>query len=79
MALITTLTLNLAPAVAKSILKFWLKDTLAEEIPRDIVDSLKKKTEDVLAQKKRQTPIRGDWRKGSRKSVATFRGGSSHL
>lgn len=52
MSLIEALTLTFAPAVAKSILKFWLKDTWAEEIPRDIVDALKKKTEDVLAQQK---------------------------
>lgn len=62
MPVITSLMLLLGPAVAKSILKFWLKNTWAEEMPRDIVDFLKKKTEDVLAQQngKRQFEAIGE-------------------
>jgi hypothetical protein len=52
MPLMEALTLNFAPAIAKSLLKFWLKDTWAEEIPGDIVYLIKDKTADVQAQQK---------------------------
>jgi Leucine-rich repeat (LRR) protein len=48
----TLLITVLGPAIAKSILKVWLKDkTIAQDVSSALVDILKKKTEDALAQK----------------------------
>jgi hypothetical protein len=55
MALIDFLVVEVGPAVAKVILKFWLKDAnLALDISSSLVDLLKKKTSDVLAQRRGQ-------------------------
>jgi hypothetical protein len=53
MALIETLTLQVGPAIAKAILKVWLKDRrLAADIASSLVDLIKSKTADVIAQRR---------------------------
>ncbi|MBI5302762.1 MAG: NACHT domain-containing protein [Chloroflexi bacterium] len=53
MALLETLTLQLAPAIAKSILKLWLKDAgIALDVSSSLVDLLKGKTVDIITQQK---------------------------
>ena len=48
----TLLITVLGPAIAKSILKVWLKDkTIALDVSSALVDILKKKTQDALAQR----------------------------
>ncbi|HYO48534.1 MAG TPA: hypothetical protein VEW94_01685, partial [Chloroflexia bacterium] len=51
MALIEVLALSLGPAIAKAILKVWLKDIpIAADVSSSIIDLIKTKTSDVLAQ-----------------------------
>jgi hypothetical protein len=53
MPLIEALTLQVGPAIAKAILKFWLKDRkFASDIASSLVDLLKSKTTDVIAQRR---------------------------
>src|SRR5262245_5294999 len=53
MALIEVLTLQLGSAVAKSILKLWLKDSsLAQDIGSELLDIVKSKTADQIAQRR---------------------------
>ena len=48
----TLLITVLGPAIAKTILKVWLKDkTIAQDVSGALIEILKKKTEDALAQK----------------------------
>jgi hypothetical protein len=55
MSIIETVALHIGPAIAKSILKQWLKDShLAADSSASIIDLLKTKTSDVLAQRKAQ-------------------------
>ena len=55
MALIEVLTLQLGSAVAKSILKLWLKDSsLAQDIGSELLDIVKSKTSDQIAQRRAQ-------------------------
>jgi hypothetical protein len=55
MALIEVLTLQLGSAVAKSILKLWLKDAnLAQDIGSELLDIVKSKTSDQIAQRRAQ-------------------------
>jgi hypothetical protein len=50
MALLETLTLQVGPAIAKAILKFWLKDSrVASDITASLMDFIKSKTTDVIA------------------------------
>jgi hypothetical protein len=50
MALIEVLTLQLGSAVAKSILKLWLKDSsLAQDAGAELLDIVKAKTTDQIA------------------------------
>src|SRR5947208_388767 len=51
MPLLEILTLEVAPAIAKAILKVWLKDSdLALDLSSSLLDVLKTKTKDILAQ-----------------------------
>jgi hypothetical protein len=53
MPLLEKLTLTLAPAIAKALLKIWFKgDPLAEGIGVGLVDFLKTKTDDIRAQQR---------------------------
>jgi hypothetical protein len=53
MALLETLTLQVGPAIAKAILKKWLKDSpIAEGTASSLVDIFKTKTADVIAQQR---------------------------
>src|SRR5437660_7249848 len=53
MPLVEVVTIELGAAVAKSIFKFWLKDTVfGEDISSSLVDLLKAKTSDIFAQRK---------------------------
>jgi hypothetical protein len=53
MPLIEALTLQVGPAIAKSILKVWLKDRkFASDIASSLMDLLKSKTADVIAQRR---------------------------
>jgi hypothetical protein len=53
MALLETLTLQVGPAIAKAILKFWLKDSrVASDITASLMDFIKSKTTDVIAQQR---------------------------
>lgn len=53
MALLETLTLELAPAIAKNILKIWFKDKdLALDTASTFVDLIGKKTKDVVARQR---------------------------
>jgi hypothetical protein len=53
MALLETLTLQVGPAIAKAILKFWLKDQkFASDIASSLLDLIKSKTADVIAQRR---------------------------
>ncbi len=51
--LLETLTLALAPAIAKAILKFWLRESsIAQDVTSDILDLIRSKTDDVIAQQR---------------------------
>ena len=55
MALVEALSIQVGPAVAKSILKYWLKDpglfaSLTSGVATGVIDILKEKTADVFAQ-----------------------------
>jgi hypothetical protein len=53
MELTSALAFSVGPAVSKAVLKMWLKDsTVLQDASADIVDLLKKKTEDAFAQKR---------------------------
>jgi len=53
MALLEALALKLGPAIAKSILKLWMKDQkLAADITSNIIDFIKSKTTDVVVQQR---------------------------
>ena len=53
MALVEAVTLSVGPAIAKAILKLWLKDSvIATSALSSVVDVLAKKTGDVLAQQR---------------------------
>ncbi len=53
MTLLEILSLQLGPAIAKAILKFWLKDKeLAIDTASGIVDLIKSRTSDLIAQQK---------------------------
>jgi ketopantoate reductase len=53
MPLIEALTLQVGPAIAKAILKVWLKDRkFASDIASSLMDLLKSKTADVIAQRR---------------------------
>jgi hypothetical protein len=53
MTLVETLALTVGPAIAKAILKSWLKDSdIALNTTSSLVDLLKSKTEDKIAQKR---------------------------
>ena len=53
MALLETLALAVGPAVAKNILKFWLGDQeIARSIGGELIDLLKSKVPDILAQQR---------------------------
>jgi hypothetical protein len=53
MPLIEAITIELGTAISKSILKCWLKDLpLAQDASLGLVDLLKARTSDVLAQRK---------------------------
>jgi Leucine-rich repeat (LRR) protein len=52
MGLVEIFTLHLAPAIAKGILKIWLKDSsLTKDISSSLVDIIAYKTKDVFAQR----------------------------
>jgi len=53
MALSTTLALSVGPAIAKSILKIWLKDAdLLQNVSESLIDLVGQKTKDVFTRKK---------------------------
>src|SRR6266568_6021633 len=53
MALLEAAALEVGAAIAKSILKFWVKDsTLGEDVSSGLIDLLKTKTSDLFAQRK---------------------------
>jgi NACHT conflict system protein/NACHT domain-containing protein/Leucine Rich Repeat (LRR) protein len=55
MALIEVLTLQLGSAVAKSILKLWLKDSsIAQDLGSELLDIVKSRTSDQIAQRRAQ-------------------------
>jgi len=63
MPLLETAALEVGAAIAKSILKFWLKDsTLGQNISSSLLDLLKAKTSDIFAQRngERQFAAIGD-------------------
>lgn len=63
MAIVEVLTIELGGAIAKAILKFWLKDhSIAADITSDLIGLIKGKTKDVLAQNraKRQLEAIGE-------------------
>ena len=52
MPLVEVVTIELGAAIAKSIFKFWLKDSaLGENISSNLIDLLKEKTSDIFAQR----------------------------
>jgi hypothetical protein len=51
MPLVETLLLTLGPAVAKAILKSWLPSDVADAAGASLIDLLKSRTEDLLAQR----------------------------
>ncbi|HSF30392.1 MAG TPA: hypothetical protein VLK82_07965 [Candidatus Tectomicrobia bacterium] len=53
MALIEALTLQDGPAIAKAVLKVWLKDRkFASDVTSSLVDLIRAKTTDVMAQRR---------------------------
>src|SRR2546428_13523493 len=55
MPLIEAGTIELGSAIARSILKTWLKDSsLGEDISASLIDLLKTRTSDILAQRRGQ-------------------------
>lgn len=53
MPLIELLTLQIGPAIAKAILKLWLKDSvIAADVSSSFIDIIKLKTDDVIAQQR---------------------------
>jgi hypothetical protein len=51
MALLEALTQHVGPAIAKAILKFWLKDSnFAADVTSSLMDFIKSKTTDAFAQ-----------------------------
>ena len=55
MPLLETLALQVGPTIAKSILKLWLKDSgVASDVTSSLVDILKLKTTDAIAQRRAQ-------------------------
>src|SRR6266516_7799651 len=55
MPLVEAVTIELGSAIAKSILKTWLKDSsLGEDISSSLIDLLKTRTTDMLAQRRGQ-------------------------
>src|SRR5881227_1517354 len=53
MPLLEAVTIEVGAAIAKSILKLWLKDsTLGEDVSSSLIDLLKTKTSDLFAQRK---------------------------
>src|SRR5260370_34274797 len=53
MVLLETAALEVGAAIAKSILKFWVKDsTLGNDVASGLIDLLKAKTPDLFAQRK---------------------------
>src|SRR2546421_5821152 len=55
MPLFEAVTIEVGAAIAKSILKLWLKDSmLGGDISSSIIDVLKSRTSDVLAQRRGQ-------------------------
>jgi len=55
MPLLETVTIEVGAAVAKSILKLWVKDsTLGEDISSSLIDLFKSRTSDALAQRRGQ-------------------------
>jgi hypothetical protein len=60
MALLEALTLQVGPAIAKAILKFWLKDRkVASDTVSSLVDLIRSKTADVLAQRRSSRQFEG--------------------
>ena len=50
MTLLEILTFKIGPAIAKHVLKTWLKDKeVAQDIGIEIIDILKSKTQDAIA------------------------------
>ena len=54
MALLEIVTMEVGAAIAKSIIKLWLKDSTLDDVSSSIVDLLKSHTSDVLAQRRGQ-------------------------
>jgi hypothetical protein len=54
MALLEVVTMEVGAAIAKSIIKLWLKDSTLDDVSSSIVDLLKSHTSDVLAQRRGQ-------------------------
>src|SRR5437879_3646243 len=55
MPLAEIITIEIGSSIAKSILKLWLKDsTLGEDISSSLIDLLKSRTSDALAQRRGQ-------------------------
>ena len=53
MPLIETLTIGLAPAIAKAIVKLWIKDAdIAVDLTSSVVELVGKKTGDVIARQR---------------------------
>lgn len=54
MALAEVVAMEVGAAIAKSIIKLWLKDSILDDISSSVVDLLKSHTSDVLAQRRGQ-------------------------
>jgi predicted NACHT family NTPase len=55
MTLIEIIAVHLGPAIAKSVLKHWLKDSqIASDTSSSLIDLLRNKTTDIIAQKRAQ-------------------------
>lgn len=74
MAILETVLLTLGPALAKAILKVWLKDsTVASEVSESVVDLLKSKTQDVIAQQRAKRQFESIGEKVAENIFQTFK------
>jgi hypothetical protein len=80
MALVEALTLQVGPAIAKAILKIWLKDRkFASDIASSLVDLIKSKTADVMAQRRANRQFAEIGENVAENLLPVFEMGGAHL